>query len=270
MFSDTPLPPEEPAGQNPPDGAILDYYLPAASKMVSLEVLNKQGHLIRTYASTDPPEAVDSTSLPHPTYWIRSPQRLSTAKGHHRFIWDLRHEPPPGADREFSIAAVYHNTPSGPHGPFVHPGSFTLRLTVDGTPIERPIEVRLDPRVTLSDADLQLQTDFSMRCYQGYLSAQAIREAINVAADAAMDDTHRDLLLALRGSGAPGDPDILYGSIYATPAEDETVIGLQQKLLYLLNVLQSADAKPTSQTMEGVRALESSLVTINQRWEILQ
>ena len=271
MFSDTPLPPEEPTGQNPPDGAILDYYLRDAAGEVTLEIVDEAGEVIRHFSSTDGPEVVDSTALPHPTYWIRPAQQLSTDPGHHRFVWDLRHEPPPGTRRQFSIAAVYHNTPSGPHGPFVHPGPYTVRLTVDGTVYERPVTVRLDPRVAISGEDLQLQTDYSMICYRGYLEALTLRHNIDGSlTDRALSDAQRDALATLRGSGLPGDPDILYGSIYATPADEETVVGLQHKFLFLLNVLQGADARPTTQTMDGVRALQEMLEALTQRWEALR
>jgi len=58
MFSDTPLPPEEPTGQNPPDGAILDYYLPAAAAEVVLDVIDERGVSVRRYSSRDEPEPI--------------------------------------------------------------------------------------------------------------------------------------------------------------------------------------------------------------------
>jgi hypothetical protein len=269
MFSDTPLPPEEPTGENPPDGAILDYYLADAAGEVVLEIVDEGGDVVRRYASTDPPEAVDSTALPHPTYWIRPPRRPGVEAGHHRFVWDLRYTPPPGADREFTNAAVNKNTPSGPHGPYVPPGVFRVRLTVDGSTYERPLTVRLDPRVAITGSDLQLQTEYSMLCYTGYLRAQVLREAIEAALETA-SSSRREAMARLRGTGTPGDPDIVYGSIYAAPDDQETVTGLQQKFLFLLNVLQAADVRPTTQTMEGVRALNESLQALTRRWEGLR
>ena len=102
MFHDTPLPPEEPTGENPPDGAILDYQLNETAQHVKLEILDMDGTVIRTYASNDKPEVIDTASLPHPTYWIKPEQKLGTGQGHHRFILDLRYEPPKGARRQFS------------------------------------------------------------------------------------------------------------------------------------------------------------------------
>lgn len=117
-----------------------------------------------------------------------------------------------------------------------------------------------------------MQTDYSMVCYHGYLRAQEIRDAIDgaVGYDEGLDEAQRDAMRALRGSGAPGDPDILYGSIYASPADEETVVGLQHKFLFLLNVLQGTDARPTSQAMDGVRALQETLEVLTQRWDALR
>ncbi len=264
MFSDTPLPPEEPTGENPPDGAILDYHLPDDATEVMLEVLSKSGDLIRRFSSADPPESVDPSTLPHPTYWIRPAQEVATAAGHHRFAWDLRYAPPRGARRQFSIAAVQWKTPSGPMGPFVAPGTYTVRLTVDGAVTEKSLEVRLDPRVELSEEQLDRQTSLSLRCYRGYHRAQELREAIDRKLAA---DQGNEVLRALLGEGAPGDPDILYGHIVAQSNDSETITGLQHKLLFVLNLLQGADAAPTSQAEAAVEALEETLEALIERWQ---
>ncbi|MDX1409766.1 MAG: glycoside hydrolase, partial [Saprospiraceae bacterium] len=174
MFLDTPLPPEEPTGENPPDGAILDFYLDRDATSVSTEILDENSHLVRRFSSADPEVEVDTTALPHPTYWIRPPQRIQVGRGHHRFFWDLRHTPPEGARRDFSIAAVYRRTPMGPHGPFVHPGKYLVRLTVDGRSFEKQLDVKMDPRVDISDEGLMLQSEYSMACYRSYREAQEI------------------------------------------------------------------------------------------------
>jgi photosystem II stability/assembly factor-like uncharacterized protein len=269
MFLDTPFPPEEPTGENPPDGAILDYHLPSQTRQVDLEISDQNGAVIRRFSSHDPAEQIDPDSLPHPTYWIRPPQALQTTRGHHRFVWDLRHEPPRGARRQFPIAAVYDKTPSGPNGPFVPPGQYRVRLTADGTVSEKTLTVRLDPRVTLSSSELGLQTEFSMRCYEGYNRAQSLREEVDRLLESSSAPS-RDLLTELRGSGAPGLPDNLYGSIYKTPVEEETIVDLQFKFLHLLDVLQQADAAPTTQTRKAVQELELTLEGLHQRLDSLR
>lgn len=267
MFGDTPLPPEEPAGQNPPDGAILDYKLAQAAQNVKLEIVDANGNVIRSFANTDKLLPIDSTALPHPTYWIRPQQQLSTKAGHHRFVWDLRHEPPRGADRDFSIAAVYKNTPSEPLGPFAHPGTYTVRLTVDGKTQTQNIDIQLDPRVEISEDALQLQTAYSMACYEAYERLQVMRDAIDQKLAGNISSAQRTQLEALRGNGAPSSPFILYSSISETPAEQENIVALQQKFLYMLNLLQGADVHPTSQALQGVQTLQESVAALAKRWE---
>jgi photosystem II stability/assembly factor-like uncharacterized protein len=263
MFSDTPLPPEEPTGRNPPDGAILDYRLSRNAKEVTLEIVGSGGEVIRRYSSADAPERVEPSTLPYPTYWIRPHQALATTAGHHRFVWDLRYAPPRGTRRTHSIAAIYQNTPSGPAGPFVHPGSYTVRLTVDGVARQRTLEVRLDPRVTIAPTDLRRQTDLSLACYRAYHELQEIRDAIDAKAGA-------ERLMQLRGQGEPEDQDVLYGSITAVPAERETIVGLQEKFLYMLTMLQGADAPPTPQASSAVQELQKTLTALKERWNALR
>ena len=265
MFSDTPLPPEEPTGQNPPDGAILDYYLPRDAKAVALEILGAGGEVIRRYSSADEPERIDPDTLPYPTYWIRPHQPPGTSAGHHRFVWDLRYEPPRGTRRTHAIAAVYHDTPSGPAGPFVHPGSYTVRLTVDGASQQRTLEVRLDPRVTIAADDLRSQTDASLACYRAYHELQEMRDAIDARAPGAGTPP----LSALRGAGAPGNQDVLYGSITAVPPERETIVGLQQKFLFMMTLLQGADARPTPQALAAIDELQQTLAALKVRWSTI-
>ncbi len=155
--TDTPLPPEEPVGQNPPDGAILDYVLGARpTAAVTLEILDHDGALVRRFASDDAPEPLVEP-LVVPAYWVRPPRLLSAAPGMHRFVWDLRLPPPPAREHEYPISAIAGDTPREPLGPLVPPGTYTVKLTVDGTAFTRTLTVKMDPRVAMSPADLAAQ-----------------------------------------------------------------------------------------------------------------
>lgn len=272
MFSDTPLPPEEPTGQNPADGAALDYFLPTTVSEVRLEIVDQAGMLVRSYSSKDKPEMIDTLSIPHPTYWIRPHHAVSTQTGHHRFVWNLRYAEPKGANRQFAIAAVYHNTPSGPVGPFVHPGKYKVKLIVDGVMQEQEIEVRLDPRVTIKEEDLKMQSTYSMSCYKAYNDLQTMRETIDLKLanpKAKWAKGKKEQLLALRGEGSPENADVMYGSITESPIEKETIVGLQDKLLYLMAVLQSVEAKPTQAQIQAVTKLGLMGVEIKKKWEVM-
>ncbi len=264
MFHDTPLPPEEPTGTNPPDGAIIDYFLPETVSDVKLEILTNDGSVVRRFQSSDPKEAYDTTALPHPTYWIRPEQELGTGSGHQRFVWDLKYAPPRGARREFSIAATYQNTPTGPSGPLIVPGDYIVRLRVDSEVMEQSLTVHLDPRVEVAEEDLAKQSQLSMVCYRSYHLLQDIKEAIDGRPRVTED------LKAFRGSGAVGEPDIMYGSIRKSTVAEETVVGLQRKFLFMLKLLQAADAKIPSATVAGVDQLKEVLEGVTKRWEQLK
>src|SRR5438094_7332428 len=122
--TDTPLPPEEPAGENPPDGAILDYFLRSSAGEVGIEIMDTAGKLIRKFSSADKPEAVDEKKLNIPTYWIRPQQIVSNSAGMHRFVWDLHYSAPESVKHEYPISAIYRDTPRSPLGA-VLPGSYT-------------------------------------------------------------------------------------------------------------------------------------------------
>ena len=117
VATDTPMPPEEPAGQNPPDGAIFYFNLPAKANAVTLDILDDKNEVVRRYASTDKPAVVNERELNVPTYWIRPPQILSADAGSHRFIWDMHFPPLGGEGRTYPISAIFMDTPSMPMGP---------------------------------------------------------------------------------------------------------------------------------------------------------
>jgi photosystem II stability/assembly factor-like uncharacterized protein len=152
---DTPLPPEEPTGENPPAGAILDYILPDDfSGGVRIEILASDGSVIRSFDSESlPPKA--NARVYFARTWLGDPQPLPATPGHHRFVWNLRYAPPPTLDSEYSIAAVPEiETPILPDGAFVLPGKYTVRLSAGNKSTEQELTVVMDPRVTATDVEL--------------------------------------------------------------------------------------------------------------------
>ncbi len=153
--TDTPLPPEVPHGENPPDGAILDYSIPAAASNVTIVVRDARGAAVRRYSSNDaqPP----ALTLDKPSYWERPFRRPSIDAGMHRFVWDLREAAPQSVMADLPISAVVHDTPRVPQGALLVPGRYSVTLTVDGRSQTRPLQLAMDPRVTVSRAALQQQ-----------------------------------------------------------------------------------------------------------------
>ena len=163
--SDTPLPPDEPAGENPPDGAIVDYYLFKPAGEVTLEILDSAGRVVNRYASHDMPKEVDEEEVDVPTYWFKSPSHLSAEPGHHRWTWNMRFAPPPGAGREFTMAAVEHETPTDAPGPWCMPGRYTAKLTVDGQTQTQTFDLVMDPRVKTPESGLRRQYEIAVGAY---------------------------------------------------------------------------------------------------------
>jgi photosystem II stability/assembly factor-like uncharacterized protein len=160
---DTPLPPGEPTGENPPVGAVLDYWLPPSpavasggeSAAVRLTILDAAGRELRTFASDEPAPLRPASAPYFAATWQGRPPIPAAGLGHHRFVWDLRLPPPPVVNASYSIAATPGRpTPLQPEGAFVLPGTYTVRLTKGRRTVERPLEVVLDPRVATSPEDL--------------------------------------------------------------------------------------------------------------------
>ncbi len=156
-YTDTPLPPDEPVGENPPDGAIFDYALPAdTSGRVTIAIDDASGRRIRTFASDDPPEAI-AANIDVPTYWVRPTRIPSALPGTHRFVWDLRETPPNAFDHDYPISAIVHDTPRTPEGVLVRPGTFVVTVTAGGRRSTQTLRVVMDPRVTASPAAIDDQ-----------------------------------------------------------------------------------------------------------------
>jgi photosystem II stability/assembly factor-like uncharacterized protein len=155
-YTDTPLPIDEPAGQNPPDGAVIDYYLPPSAGSVTIEILDKDGRLVRKFTSADTPYATQEELSKQliPLYWIRMPKTLPATSGMHRWTWDLRYATPTATHYEYPISAVPHDTPRTPEGPLALPGDYTVQLRAGATVLTAPLVIKMDPRVSADPEDL--------------------------------------------------------------------------------------------------------------------
>ncbi len=172
MYTDTPVPPDEPRAENPPDGAMIDYYLARDAQSVKLEILNAAGRVLQTFANTDPtPAPADAGNWPW--YWFRPAAAPSAKAGLQRFTWDL-HYARPNDSCSLPISATPYNTKCEPEGPWVMPGTYTARLTVDGAVQTQTFTVRMDPRVKTPLAALKQQHDLSVALYDAMLEAPAL------------------------------------------------------------------------------------------------
>jgi hypothetical protein len=153
-------PREGSAGANPPPGALLYYYLKDRPKGdVTLDVLDARGNVLRTLSSKPEPEDFPVGDPDGP----EEPKKaaLKTEPGLHRAVWDLRYKAPE------RIRGAKIDEGSASEGPLVNPGMYTLRLTADGKSAESRVEVRLDPRVHSSDAELEAHLKFALDARDG-------------------------------------------------------------------------------------------------------
>jgi photosystem II stability/assembly factor-like uncharacterized protein len=276
--TDTPLPPDIPAGKNPPDGAILDYYLAAASgKPVTLEVLDADNHLVRRSSSADKPEPLEKIAAanPIPMYWVRPQQILSAEAGMHRFVWDMHYPPPDALNREFPISAIVHDTPQLPLGAWAMPGKYMVRLTVDGKTYTQPLSVRMDPRIKTPEVDLRKQFAMLSGIVEGmnetFEALQQVRSLRPQLADRAgkAKGVLADSLNAL-GKQVTELEGASQGAFFGVPPSGkrpENLSTLNQHFGQLLNVVDSADAAPTTQASAAYLELEDSLDKLLAQWK---
>lgn len=170
---DTPLSADVPAGENPPDGAIIYYSLKSPpAREISLEIRDEQGHVVRQFTSQAPP--ANNTPRNVPDYWFAPPDVLTKRAGLNRFVWNLQWPAPatlPYSFRGIHLDYIEYTLPDHaiagktpreqPPGPLVAPGKYEVVLTVDGKTYRQPLIVKLDPRVHISSADLEAQVDLA-------------------------------------------------------------------------------------------------------------
>ncbi|MFL5480615.1 MAG: glycoside hydrolase [Gemmatimonadaceae bacterium] len=263
--TDTPLPPDEPAGKNPPDGAIINYRLARdATTPVVIEIADANGRAMRTFASADSIEPIE-TDLNVPTYWVRPPQRVATSRGTHRFVWDLHYPPPKVLGHDYPISAIYGDTPRGPLGPAVLPGDYTVRLRVNGETFAQPLTIKMDPRAPITAPGLRQQHDIGVRMnaaidrdFAALTELRARRGTLRTQREGAKAREVADSLVAL--------DSVLARVETGTGAAGVGLARLNEQLATILDIVESADMDPTTQTITAAAELEKSLDKTLAQW----
>jgi photosystem II stability/assembly factor-like uncharacterized protein len=271
LNTDTPLPPDEPAGENPPDGAMIDYFLSTnASGPVTIEIKDGKGQSVRKYSSADVLLEANPKRLKIPSYWIRRPQSVSTKAGMHRFLWDMHYAPVPDVEPEFPISAAYRNTAPAATSPWVAPGDYTVTLTIGGKTFSQPLTVTMDPRVKTSAADLQEQFDLSWQLYQLRLKLAPIGKKF---------DDIAEQLTKLKGQAAER-PDVTqkleafaqtltkFGPPHPRPGAPPSLFVLESTTR-MFNDIQGADAAPTAAIKAAIADLETKVAPMMDAWHAL-
>jgi photosystem II stability/assembly factor-like uncharacterized protein len=295
----TPWPPEWPAGENPPAGAVVDYYLPAAGE-VKLEILNTQGKVIRTYSSTDPvmnpdpatdPVAYDrickqNPAAPHcdlPFYWPAPPQVLKTSAGMHRFTWDMHYDPIPGATgggRGGGAGGndpVPHRTYPSVNSPWVAPGQYSVRLTVNGRSVSQPITVKMDPRVKITPEVQQIFTLTTEMENQASAAAGAYAEARALAdkLKGRPESSATGALIKQVDEIAPPQPAGEGGGrggrgAAAEPAPPPNLANIGAQLIAAAMGMQASEMPPTAAQLQACSRQQAAYAALMAKWAALK
>jgi photosystem II stability/assembly factor-like uncharacterized protein len=270
---DTPLPPEIPAAQNPPAGAVLDYWLGKnVHSPVSIAIYDSRGALVREYTS-DAPVTTLKTNRYFNAGWLTPSEPLSSAPGAHRFVWDLRYPRPRAMVYDYSIAALYNQgTPVVPEGPRVLPGDYRVVLTADGVSYSQPLSVILDPRIHPGPGELQKQLDL----------ARHIDTAMDETykAYAALENLHVQLVV-LQSSlkGKPGNVELMQTTgeldqqvtMLADNSKDPGSFGsINRGLTDLATQVDDGDRAPPASYYATFKFYEAYADTDMKRWKKLQ
>jgi hypothetical protein len=281
----TPVPLDEPLGENPPAGAVLDYYLKQKSKApVQLEIYDSEGVLVRRFASDDQIPKTNSNEVPIALEWVHDPTPLSAESGMHRFVWDLRYPLPRGLHR-----SLY-----GPAGAWAMPGNYIVKLTANGKSSSQPLVVKMDPRITTPQEALEREYRAAVGLSAALGEMLAVRQRADElqkqiaarAKESAGGGTELAASLAefaRKVADLAGVEDREGFGVYelSLPAQAPTLHKVSFALTGLLMIVESADAAPTSdaqtaidkwisvgtETLTRWKALEADLAAVNAQLE---
>jgi hypothetical protein len=277
-FDGTPLPYGTPVAENPPTGAILNYYLKSdASGPVTLEILDSAGKPVRKYSSEDKAPKMNLNMLPIPSYWIHTPATLATTAGMHRWVWDLRYASTDAGGG--GLAALF----GFGGGMWAAPGAYTVKLTVSGESYRQPLVVKMDPRVKAPLADLTRQFTTSqeitakqaevrrangevknLRDQIHSLRAKAANNSELVSALDALDKKVEEI------GGAPSAGGFDFTGEGGPSSDFSSLRFVDDELGEVLRSVQGADAAPTEGAMQAFAGAQKIMNAALAKWTALK
>jgi len=275
---DTPLPPEVPAGKNPPDGAIIDYFLPPGfSGDVQVEIRDEAGNLVHSYSGAPIPK--EEAELPFVAeYWIAHPQPLSRSSGMHRFVWNLRYSDPAAVHVQspynYPIAAILGSTPLPPEGPLVLPGKYQVQLKAGAQVQRQPLEVNMDPRVHVARNELQSALDLQLRIsavlgrnFEAHQQVKQLRARLSEFMKRSKEDP-----VAVAAKALDGKVGALEGeatAILETP-KGMSLMAVNDGLTALMALVDGADFAPSEESFAAFRRVCQGGKEQLSNWEQLK
>ena len=279
---DTPFPPEVPHALNPPVGALIYYYLGREASKVSIEVSDASGRVVRHMSSDPLPPSTDGLP-PVPDIWLERPKSLSSTSGTTRINWNLRYDSPKAFSHNYEINANPGETNASPEGPLVAPGTYTVKLTVDGQSQSQTLVVKNDPRSPASTPEVKSQTELMVQLYDGareawdgFQQVASIRalladiQATEPVAELADAASAFDAKLALIGGSGGGGRRFSGGFPPAggTPPAP-TFAGVMSSMLRHLQNMDSGDMTPNEVIVKNAKSAIIDLKTVSSNWKTL-
>ncbi len=271
------------AGQNPPAGAIIDYYLrskPKEKQKITMEILDSQGKVVRRFSNIEKKKKGEKAESEESgeDEEAKPMTKLPAKEGLNRFVWDL-HYPPP---REVpGMSAVFSDWT--PDGAWALPGKYQVTLTVDGKDYAEPLEVRLDPRnrKQVTPADLQKQFELATKIQdRANEVVDAVNEIIDLRAQVkALKDRFADrdqykpavdAASSLDKKLKAVEDDFVNPKIKSSEDSLNYPIRLHYMLVMLEDVVESADGVPTAASYTEFDSLSSRVEQKLSPWHEIE
>ncbi|HEX3652239.1 MAG TPA: hypothetical protein VHU18_05375 [Rhizomicrobium sp.] len=265
-FTGTPMPKDEPMAANPPDGAAIDYVLPADGKgPVMLTIYNAEGKKVASFSSSDKPATPDAAKLTYAPEWAPPKPSLSAEPGMHRFVWDLRYGTPANPDDE-----------SDPKGVWVPPGVYMVELRANGKAVRQQLTLEPDPRVKVEPAALVREFELAVQVQEkAKQAAAAVKDATALlkaldarqAQDTRLRPRIRDLMDKVSEFSGIPVPGSVRADRTTAPPPPASLKNLSDELGKLQDAVDGADADPSPDARAAFATLSRSLDSKLQQWQ---
>jgi hypothetical protein len=266
--ADTPFPLDVPHALNPPNGALIYYWLGSrVSGRVTLDVLDSTGVALRHYSSDPVTPVPEAARPPHPNFWVALEQPLPTDAGMHRVNWDLRYDAPPAFTHSFEINANPGLTPASPEGALVPPGVYVVRLTVNGKVHTEKVAVTSDPRSPVGlpalkseDALIRELTTAERLSWRAYQQVDSMRVQLRTmtASDSTSEIARTIKTFIVRldslGGRAPASGGGFGGFGGGGANARPTLVQLVNGFLRLLATFDNGDVAPTAAMLTAYKS----------------
>jgi hypothetical protein len=244
--------------------------------VITLDVLDAAGNPVRHYSSAPVAPVAEAARPPHPNFWLAPPVQLSANTGENRINWDVRYDAPPAFVHTFEINANPGLTPPSPEGPLALPGTYTVKLTVDGRSYIQTVTVRNDPRSPATIAALDAQHALLMKldegikaAWNGFQQVAAVRASFERPADGSVP---AELAAAGLAFGAQLDTVVgldaaRSGRSRAGAVPPPNFRGVSNALVAQLNAQDNGDMAPTPAALAAYAKTCGELAVVAERWK---